>query len=66
MAIIGQALMPKMTILAKMGITARTNCFHKLNLYEYPWKIWSKCRSMVKTVLKMIHSTQFYGQNKKM
>ena len=42
-----------------------TNYGHKFDLYGCPWKIWSKCRSPVKTVLKKINPTQFTGQNKK-
>ena len=42
-----------------------TNYGHKFNLYGCPWKIWSKCRSPVKTVLKKMHPTRFYGQNQK-
>lgn len=36
---------------------------HKFELYGCPWKICSKCRSPVKTVLKKIQPTEFYGQN---
>ena len=65
-AIIGRAIMAKMPILAILGVIARTNYAFKLELYGYPWKIGSKCRSPLKTVLKKMHPTEFYGQNKKM
>ena len=55
-----------MPILAILGVIARTNYAFKLELYGYPWKIGSKCRSPVKTVLKKIHPTEFYGQNQKL
>ena len=48
------------------GRYGSTNYGHKFDLYGCPWNIWSKCRSPVKTVLKKIHPTEFYGQNKKM
>ena len=66
MAIIGQAIMRIMTILAIMGIIAQTNYGYKFDLYGCPWKIGSKCRSPVKTVMKKIHPTEFYGQNLKL
>ena len=49
-----------------IGHYGSTNYGHKFDLYGCPWKICSKCRSLVKTVLKKIHPTEFYGQNKKM
>ena len=66
MAIIGRAIMPIMTNIAILGVMAWPIIAISLTFYGCPWKIWSKCRSTVKTVLKKIHSTQFYGQNKKM
>ena len=56
----------KMTIFAIMGVMAHTNYGHNVDLYGCHWKIWPKCRSPVKTVLKKIHPMEFYGQNKKM
>ena len=65
-AIIGWAITPIMTIFAIMGVMAHTNYGHNVDLYGCHWKIWPKCRSPVKTVLKKIHPMEFYGQNKKM
>ena len=65
-AIIGWAITPIMTIFAIMGLMAYTNYGHSVDLYGCHWKIWPKCRSPVKTVLKKIHPMEFYGQNKKM
>ena len=48
-----------------IGRYGPTNYGHKFNLYGCPWKIWSKCRSPVKTVLKKMYPTRFYGQNQK-
>ena len=48
------------------GHYGSSNYGHKFDLYGCPWKIGSKCRSQVKTVLKKMHPTEFYGQNKKM
>ena len=48
------------------GHYGSTNYGYKFDLYGCPWKIGSKCRSPVKTVLKKMHPTEFYGQNKKM
>ena len=45
------------------GRYGSTNYGHKFDLYGCPWKIWSKCRSPVKTMLKKIHPTQFHGQS---
>ena len=47
------------------GRYGATNYGYKVDLYECPWKIWSKCRSPVKTVLKKMHPTRFYGHNQK-
>ena len=57
--------MPNMAKMLIMGVMAHTNYGHNVDLYGCHWKIWPKCRSPVKTVLKKIHPTQFYGQNKK-
>ena len=48
------------------GCYGSTNYGCKFDLYGCSWKICSKCRSPVKTVLKKIHPMEFYGQNKKM
>ena len=48
-----------------MGVMAHTNYGHNVDLYGCHWKIWPKCRSPVKTVLKKIHPVEFYDQNKK-
>ena len=63
MAIIGRAITPNMAILVIMGVMVRPIMAISLTFVSVPGKIWSKCRSPVKTVLKMIHPTQFYGQN---
>ena len=47
------------------GCYGSTNYGCKFDLYGCSWKICSKCRSPVKTVLKKIHPMEFYGQNKK-
>ena len=65
-AIFGWVITPIMTIFAIMGVMAHTNYGHNVDLYGCPWKIWSESRSHVKTVLKKIHPTEFYCQNKKM
>ena len=36
-----------------------TNYGHNIDLYGFTWKIWSNCRSLVKTGLKMIQPTEF-------
>ena len=64
-AIIGWAITPIMTIFAIMGVMAHSNYGHNVDLSGCHWKIWPKCRSPVKKVLKKIHPIEFYGRNKK-
>ena len=47
------------------GCYGSTNYGCKFDLYGCSWKMCSICRSPVKMVLKKIHPTEFYGQNKK-
>ena len=69
----------KVNIMAIIGVSHNTHygknghygCYGstkygcKFDLYGCSWKICSKCRSPVKTVLQKIHPKEFYGQNKK-
>ena len=60
-AIIGRAITPIMTILAIMGVMGRPIMAIMLTFCWCHMKIWQKCRSPVKTVLKKIHPMEFYG-----
>ena len=66
MAIVGRAIRPIMAKMVKMGVMARPIMAISLTFIGVPGKYGRNADHLWKTVLKKIHPTEFYGQNKKM
>ena len=65
MAIINRAIMAILIIKSIMAIIASVLKDPKYEFFGCLVKEWSKCRSPVKTVLKMMFRVKSYNQNKK-
>ena len=66
MAIINRAIMAILIIKSIMAIIASVLKYPKYEFFGCLVKEWSKCRSPVKTFLKMMFRVKSYDQNKKM